>query len=171
MSDAASTVEDGSDVSRELAGVRQDIAWLRERVDDLDGATDDHDDAIETLTDRVVELELQLSELQDGADADLSRDQKVGKIRAYAFEKATNTGGSARLEYGDTKVDVFDGYEPSDGHAYELTKQAAEGYDGEGVVWEERSEGNNRLVCDASTIRREGASFSRKKSTGGDSQS
>jgi len=80
---------------------------------------------IEDLKERIVGMELRLSEIDDSHDyEDLSLDMKIGMVREHAYEMANNGHGRATLDYKDVMWGVFDG-EPGPNHCYKLLRLAA----------------------------------------------
>lgn len=113
-------------------------------------------DRIDDLADRVAQLELRVSALdEDRAYESLTTDDRIGLVREHAFEKATETTGKAALDYNAIKWEVFDG-EPSADYCYTLMERAAET---DGFNVETPPSGNRSLVVDAAAAKR-GAVFS-----------
>jgi len=80
---------------------------------------------VDALQDRIVELELRLSEIDDQRDYDsLTLDEKIGMVREHAYQKARDGHGKATLDYNDIMWSVFDG-EPGTKHCYKLIRRAA----------------------------------------------
>jgi len=102
------------------------------------------------LKDRVADLESR-TDLSMIPYREMTKREKIGRVRQYAYERAGDTNGKHAMDYNGV-IDLFDG-EPSRGHAVQLLKWAArdDGYD-----YEERSPGNNRLTCDASVVKNHG---------------
>lgn len=94
------------------------------RINDLEDDVDD-------LRERLVELELRLSEVDENRSyAELTMDEKVGIVRERAYQMAAESHGRAALDYTDIRWTCFDG-EPSESTAYRLLRRAA-GYDNDG---------------------------------------
>jgi hypothetical protein len=131
-------------------------------------AADHLTDEVDDLRDRVVALELRLSQDDDRTPYDqLATRDKVGMVRQHAFEKAVNNGGGAKLDYDDVTWEVFDG-EPSAKHCYKLLRLAAEGGDGvdpvPGFEWVPRpANGNKHLRVDAGRAKSHGSFLPEKK--------
>lgn len=89
-------------------------------------------DAIDRLEDKVEEYEERISELEelvnpDPADTDyeqLTKAQKVYKVRQHLIQDAARSNGVSRMTYREVKA-LFNGH-PSPGHCYDLMEQAAE---------------------------------------------
>lgn len=125
-----------------LAIAQRALAKANDVADDLE--------AVDDLTDRVAQLELRLSALdEDRAYESLSADEKIGLVREHAFEKAQATTGKAALDYSDIKWEVFDG-EPSADHCYTLMERAAAV---DGFAVETPPSGNRSLVVDATAAK------------------
>ena len=93
----------------------------------------------ERLRDRVAELE-ELVDPDPGGVAyeQLTRDQKVHRVRVALFEQAT-AGNTPVMKYDDVRW-LFDG-KPSPGHAYDLMELAASA---DGYVYEEGGHGSGQ---------------------------
>ena len=86
---------------------------------------DDVEQELADLQDQVTALELRLSEFDDERDyRDLSRDEKIGMVREYAFERATS-GRGRTFDVSDIREGLFDG-KPSRDHCYDLMRWAGE---------------------------------------------
>lgn len=95
------------------------------RIDALTDAIERLEETVEEQQDRIAELEELVN--PDPADveyAQLTKDQKVFKIRKHLIEDAAKTNGVSRMVYREIKA-LFDGH-PSPGHCYDLMKQAAQ---------------------------------------------
>lgn len=117
------------------------VEALRRKVNSrLDGIgyEEDHDsiqdvlDEIDRLDNRLDEMGERLRRVERVVDTDpdrveyqeMSKGQKVYRIRQELVEKATATNGKWRLDYQDVKA-LFNG-QPSAGHCYNLMEAAAE---------------------------------------------
>lgn len=95
------------------------------KVNDLerkyDNLLEDHEDLVEDLT----AIKLRLSEIDEERPYEsLSLNEKVGKVREHAFQRAANGHGKATLDYNDVMWSVFNG-EPGSDHCYKLMRLAA----------------------------------------------
>lgn len=91
------------------------------KVNDLEAETED-------LRERVVSLELRLSEHDDDRSYEsLSIDEKIGLVREHAYQVACDGHGRAALDYKDIRYGCFDGRASAD-TCYRLMRRAA-GYD------------------------------------------
>jgi hypothetical protein len=126
------------------------------------------------LEDRVAELEahvvdlqeeqtahaLRLSELDEDRQYDtLTRDDKIGIVREWAFERAVDAGGQIALDYDDVRWGCFDG-EPGAAHCYDLMQWAAEA---EGFERVDPDGANIQLRVDADRAKRARRLFAEKK--------
>lgn len=93
-----------SDVTDRLEAVEEENERLRDRVAELEKIVDPSGDA--------------------GEYHELTRPQKVFQLRRALMLKAARDGGAAAMSYRDVLA-VFN-YQPSDGHAYNLMRYAAE---------------------------------------------
>jgi len=85
---------------------------------------------IETLRTRVGDLENVVDPDPGGTEYDqLTKDQKVWRVRKKLAELAAAKAGTYAMDYKDIMM-LFDGH-PSSGHCYDLMERAAEidGYD------------------------------------------
>lgn len=118
--------------------------------DRLESVEADRDD----LKDRVAELERVVDPAPEskGYD-DLSRDQKVFRLRTALVTDAMQNGGRAAMRYGEAKS-VF-GNRPSPGHTYDLMElaAAADGFDYNEDTGEKRITVNIEAVNDDAVIR------------------
>lgn len=88
--------------------------------------------AVHEIVDENQELRERVAELEELVDPDpgateysqLTKPQKVSRVRAALVEEAEKRGGRAALHYDDVKW-LFDGH-PSAGHCYDLMERAAE---------------------------------------------
>lgn len=113
-----------------------DHAALRQLVWGLaPGEAEDYDtiiQAVHEIVDENQELRERVAELEELVDPDpgateysqLTKPQKVSRVRAALVEEAEKRGGRAALHYDDVKW-LFDGH-PSAGHCYDLMERAAE---------------------------------------------
>lgn len=124
---------------------------------------------IDALRHRVVELELRLSEIDEDRPYDsLTLDEKIGKVREHAFNRATEGHGKATLTYDDVMWSVFNG-EPGPAHCYKLMRRAA-GVDDEGNTVQDipgfkfqEDTRPMRLAVDADRAKRGAAFFAENK--------
>lgn len=99
--------------------------------------TDDRDPLVEALqrkvntqADRIEDLEDRLGKLEELVDPDpgatgyeqLTKDQKVFRVRRHLLERADKTNGRAAMKYKEIMM-LFDGH-PSPGHCYDLMERA-----------------------------------------------
>lgn len=117
---------------------------------------------VDELRERVVALELRLSEYDEDTDyRDLTLNDKIGMVREHGFEKAQMAGGRAKLDYDDIMWEVFDG-NPGTKHCYKLMRKAAEGMDG--FQHRDPDSGSQHLAIDAKRTKKNIA-FSREQSS------
>lgn len=113
-----------------------DHAALRKLIWTLaPGEPEDYDTivgAVRAVIDERQELEARVAELEGLVDPDpgatayqqLTKAQKVHRVRSALVEEAEKSGGRAALKYDDVKW-LFDGH-PSAGHCYDLMERAAD---------------------------------------------
>ena len=77
----------------------------------------------------------------------LTRPQKVRRVREALVRKAMTQNGKAKLEYTDVQW-LFDGH-PSPGHSYDLMKLAGEA---KGFRYEEPDSRSNRVVVERDAV-------------------
>lgn len=154
-----------------LAIAQRALAKANDLEDNLD-ATEEIDD----LRERVVALELRLSEIDDDRDVgDMTLDEKIGKVREHAFQKAADGHGKAKLDYDAIKWEVFDG-EIGQSTSYRLIRRAAgltdakTGSKVDGFTARNPSQGNYHLAVDADAAKN-GAVFSAGKKPAGEGRS
>lgn len=113
----------------EVAAVRRVLWSLAGDDSDADGTLMD---AATAAVERVERLEKRVADLEELVDPDpggtdyqqLTKDQKVHRVRTALVEQATDTrNGKAQMKYGEVQW-LFDGH-PSAGHAYDLMELAA----------------------------------------------
>lgn len=117
---------------QDVEDLRDDLADLEARFEALNRARVHFKDRVEEL-EHVVDVQAErLADLEQLVDPDpgsiryeqLSKEQKVYRVRKALVEDAARSGGTAALHYDDVKW-LFDGH-PSPGHCYDLMKRAAE---------------------------------------------
>ncbi|QLG62808.1 hypothetical protein [Halorarum salinum] len=124
--------EDALQVAQRALAVANETAAIEDRVEELEN--------------EVTALRLKYGDLDEGREYDaLTRDEKIGRVRNRAFQRATGSNGRAALDYNDIRWDVFEG-EPSPMHCYDLMKWAAEA---RGFDHQTPSQGNEHLAVDA----------------------
>lgn len=140
------------------------------KVNDLerqyDELLEDHEDLVKDLT----AIRLRLSEINEERPYEsLSLDEKIGKVREHAFQRAANGHGKATLDYNDVMWSVFDG-DPGSDHCYKLMRLAA-GVDDSGNEIQDvpgftflDSERPMKLAVDAERAK-QGAAFSPENKT------
>ena len=117
--------EDDVSARDALAIAQQSLTRLQEVEDELRGELEETNATVDQLQDDLTALELRVSELDEGRDAnDLSADEKVGMVREHGFRKATEGHGRAKLDYDDIKWEIFDG-DIGDSTCYRLIRKAA----------------------------------------------
>jgi len=87
---------------------------------------------IDELEETVENVGARVGEMQEVVNPDpgsrtyeeLTKDQKVHKVRKKLLSLAMNSNGVASMKYRDVKT-MFDGY-PSDGHCYDLMELAGQ---------------------------------------------
>lgn len=138
--------EDALQVAQRALAKANELEEIEQRVADLE----------EELT----AVKLRVSEFDEDRPYDqLTRDDKIGKVREHAFKKAAQGHGKATLDYDDIKWEVFDG-EPSPAHCYDLMKWAAQA---RGFDHRDPANGNEHLAVDAEEAKRGAAFYSAKK--------
>ena len=103
------------------------------------------EETVESMQTEVARLSLLAADLDDEDYKKLDREQRVGRVREYLFDRASN-GGKQSLTYDDVIWKVFNG-EPSADYAYTLMELAADA-DGFDLRTSTRPK---RLVCDPVT--------------------
>ncbi|RLM67655.1 hypothetical protein [Halorubrum sp. Atlit-26R] len=113
-----------------------DHAAIRQLIYGLaSGDPEDYDNIVDAVHEVVEEnrrLREEVAELQELVDPDpgateyqqLTKPQKVSRVRSALVEEAEKRGGRAALHYDDVKW-LFDGH-PSAGHCYDLMERAAD---------------------------------------------
>lgn len=144
------TGDDRPDVRPEdaLEVAQRALAKIGALEEDIEQLQSDRDE----LRDRVVSVELRVSEFDDDRDyTDLSRDDKIGRVRQFAFERAADGRGRS-VDYSNVQEHFEDGsVTPSRDHCYDLMRWAAHA---EGFQFQEPTSANNRLVVDPDVARR-----------------
>lgn len=105
---------------------------LLDDLGSLDSRIGENAGNIARIIKRVNELEAELERVKGVTNADpdrtayeqLTKEQKVYRLRSKLVEIAENTDGTARMEYDDVRK-MFGG-NPSPGHAYDLMRAAGE---------------------------------------------
>jgi len=96
-------------------------AWQDAAITNLKGLREEN----EQLKERVAELEELVDPDPGHTDYEqLTKDQKVHRIRKTLCEYAGSTGGTARMKYREVMM-LFDGH-PSAGHCYDLMERAGQ---------------------------------------------
>lgn len=117
---------------RRIGENAKDLAYLKQEVRELRTAIERIEQVVDT-----------------GSGAaryeDMSRKDKVRKVRAYLVDQARN--GRAYLTY-DAVLAIFDG-RPSPGHAYDLMDLAGQA---DGFEYQERDGHPNRIVVELDAI-------------------
>ena len=150
--------DDQPDVRPEdaLQVAQRALAKVNDQEDRIEQLEAELDDAVEDLTDAM----LRLSALDEDREYDhFTRDDKIGKVREYGFDRATAGHGRTKLDYSDIQWGVFDG-EPSPAHCYDLMKWAASA---RGFEHREPESGNEHLAVNAEEAKRGAAFYSAKK--------
>lgn len=117
-------------MSDEIDKLRAHVEALSNRTGDLRETIQELERENSHLRDRVSELERVIAPDPEAESyEDLSREQKVFKLRTALVSKATDNQGRARMKYNDVKW-LFNDH-PSPGHTYDLMKLAgnADGFD------------------------------------------
>jgi hypothetical protein len=126
---------------------------IAEQLEDLEARYEALNRARMTIFDRLDEIEEQLDTLMSTVEPDpertsyeqMTREQKVHKIRTTLLRQAADTNGRAKMSYSEVKT-LFDGH-PSDGHAYDLMEYAGE-LDG----YKYETSPNNRVIVKAEEV-------------------
>ncbi|GAB3669502.1 hypothetical protein [Halopiger thermotolerans] len=160
--------EDGPNVRPEdaLQVAQRALSKVNDLEEEVGHLQDEYDDLAEDLT----ALELRLSEIDDERPYEsLSLNEKIGKVREHAFQRAVNGHGKATLDYNDVMWSVFDG-EPGSDHCYKLMRLAA-GVDEDGDEVQDvpgfkflESERPMKLAVDAERAK-QGVAFSPENKT------
>lgn len=147
------------------------LAKVNDLERELDDLRDDHDDVVEDLT----ALKLRIQELDEDRDYEsLTLDEKIGKVREHAFQKAVDGHGRTTLDYDDVMWEVFNG-EPGTKHCYKLMRLAAGDTEEEqsdiddgavGFAHRDPDDGNQHLAVDADRAKRSVAFFPENKTSG-----
>jgi len=117
------------------------------------------DDRLTNLEEELAAVNLRLSEFDEDREyEDLTRDDKVGLVREYAYRRAED-GNGRTLDYSDIREKVFDG-EPSPAHCYDLMEWAARA---RGFEHRNPTHGNEVLYVDPDRAREGFAVYSAKK--------
>jgi len=119
----------------EIDRLSYDLSQTNRRLADLT-------ETVETLADRVADLE-EVVDPNPGVAGydDLTRDQKVFRVRKALVTKAAKNGGAASMDYEAVRS-TFD-YHPSVGHAYDLMAYAGQA---DGFSYTERDAGKRLTV-------------------------
>lgn len=147
-----------ADLEGRVEALNRARVYLQERVDELKAENDD-------LRDRLTDLEEIIDPNPASRDyQELTREQKVHRIRRALIEQAASSqNGKAAMEYDDV-VWLFDG-NPSPGHAYDLMGLAGE-LDGFEFV---DPEGRNKQVrADLAAVNDEALIHAANKTSGGE---
>jgi len=92
------------------------------KVNELEAIEEEVDELREELT----AVKLRVSEFDEENDYEaMTRDEKIGKVREHAFNKAVESHGKAALDYDDIMWGPFDG-DPSADFCYKLMRLAAD---------------------------------------------
>lgn len=130
-----------------------------QKANELERLYHELEDDLEAIADDLAQVNLRLSaQDEDRAYDDLSRDAKVGMVREYLFDRATD-GRGRTLDYSDVQEKVFDG-EPSPRHCYDLMQLAAQA---DGFEVRDPAGRNRHLRIDVQTARRSWAFCSGNK--------
>lgn len=141
-------MSDGSDVQPEDA--LQVAQRALSKAVDLERVVEEQAGRIDEVEEDLTAVTLRLSAFdEDRAYDALTRDDKVGRVREHAFERAVNGGGSS-LDYNDIQWGVFDG-EPSADHCYTLMRLAA---DADGFSLRDPDGRSKHLSVDAEETKR-----------------
>ena len=161
-------MSDSPDVRPEdaLQVAQRALSKVNDLERELADLQEEQDDLVEDLT----AVKFRISEMDDDRPYEsMSLDEKVGKVREQAFQRAANSHGKAALDYKDVMWGVFDG-EPGSDHCYKLMRLAA-GVDEDGNEVQDvpgftflRSERPMKLGVDADQAKR-GIAFSPENKT------
>lgn len=132
------------DVQKEIDRIDGNIEGIFTRLGELQELRDEN----EALRERIEELEKVVDPNPSRLQWEqMSKSQKVQKIRRNLLQYAKEDGGVAKMNYKEVKA-LFDG-QPSDGHTYNLMEAAA---DAEGFKYNAPKHGNKvgekRVLCD-----------------------
>jgi len=118
---AVSDDQSGPRTEDVLQVARRALAKTNDLEDDVAELQADRED----LRDKLTAVQLRLSEIDEERDySALTLDEKVGKVREHAFNRAVDGHGKAMLDYNAIQWEVFDG-EPGPNHCYKLLRLAA----------------------------------------------
>lgn len=120
---------------------------IEQKLEDLEARFEALNRGRLTAFERLDELEEKVDSLMQTVDPNperasydqLTRDQKIHRIRTQLLKQAADTNGRASMNYREIKM-LFDG-NPSDGHAYDLMEAAGQ-MDG----YESQTEPNRRVI-------------------------
>jgi len=130
------------------------------KVNELEGVVKKQQETIDDLESELTAVSLRVSEFDDEREYDqLTRDDKVGRVREYGFRRADEGHGRTKLDYNDIKWSVFDG-EPSPAHCYTLMEVAGSA---RGFEHRDDADGNEHLAVNAAEAKRGPAFYSAKK--------
>ncbi|WP_330633698.1 hypothetical protein [Halocatena halophila] len=114
-----------------------------ELVDKQSGAIEELREQNEALQEQVAMLKGRVTPDPATKDYDeLTRDERVHRVRTSCVRKASKNGGRAAIDYND--VMTLLGHHPSTGYAYKLLKLAGELA---GFTYEKRERGKNDRLC------------------------
>jgi len=103
----------------------EDALQIAQRALKKANEVDDLREEVADLREELTAVKLQLSEQADDRSyQSLSLEDKVGMVREYGYQKATDGHGKATLDYDDIMWGVFDG-EPGTHLCYKLIRFAA----------------------------------------------
>lgn len=110
----------------------QDALEIAQRALRKANEVDELEDRIDDLEAELTSLKLKHEEATEQRDYDtLSLDEKVGRVRQHAYERARDGHGTATLDYKDVMYGAFEG-QPGAKHCYKLMRLAAGIDDGTG---------------------------------------
>lgn len=141
---------------------------LEKRVDALSRRLDWQQEQIDERETRIKELEDRVAELEQLVDPDpgattydqLTKEQKVAKLRKTLLRNAMNQGGASTMKY-KAVMSLFNGH-PSPGHCYDLMERAGE-MDGYTYETGGHGKGQKRIRVDADAVKDDGLIHAVKK--------
>lgn len=152
----------------------EDALQIAQRAMKKANEVDELRDEIDDLRDELAAVKLRLSEQNEDRSYDsLTLEEKVGMVREYGYQKASNGHGKATLDYDDVMWGVFDG-EPGTHLCYKLIRLGAgltddqkTGSDVAGFTARDPDGDTYHLAVDADAAKR-GVPFCSQKKTAGE---
>jgi len=145
--------------------LKRRVDAIEARLDAMSNWNEDLREENEALRERVAELE-ELVDPDPGAVSyeNLTKEQKVFRVRKVLAERAGRSNGKAAMGYKEI-IALFDGH-PSPGHAYDLMKRSSKlaGYDYDQAGG---GRGNKRVRVEIDAVKDETLFHAANKAAGG----